>query len=312
MTTARHATVSVRVPAKINLDLAVGPVGPDGYHPVHTVFHAVSLYDDLSISTRGVDGDVTLELEGEHVAGVPVDRANLAMRAAHLLAARAGVRLDARITLRKGIPVAGGMAGGSADAAAALVGCDLAWRTGMSKAELLSMAGELGSDVAFALVGGTAIGAGRGEQITPALARGQYHWVLALSDQGLSTAEVYAEHDRLMNGRPVPQPRVTDAVMQALRRGDSESLGRALRNDLQTAACSLRPALADLLDVGQEYGALGGVVSGSGPTVAFLVRDHEHALDLSVALTASGACQQVRRAHGPVHGARASDAPRLG
>jgi 4-diphosphocytidyl-2-C-methyl-D-erythritol kinase len=204
------------------------------------------------------------------------------------------------------------MAGGSADAAAALVGCDLAWRTGLAKADLLDMAGDLGSDVAFALVGGTAMGAGRGERISPALARGRYHWVLALSDEGLSTAEVYAEYDRLIAGRLVPQPRVSDSVMQALRRGDSEALGPALHNDLQAAACSLRPSLADLLDVGQEYGALGGVVSGSGPTVAFLVRDHEHALDLSVALTASGACQQVRRAHGPVHGARSTDVPRLG
>src|SRR5690242_7711611 len=198
MTTGRHATVGVRVPAKVNLDLAVGPVGLDGFHPVHTVFHAVSLYDDLTVTTSGRTGDVTLDVDGEHVAGVPRDESNLAVRAAHLLAARAGVRLDARLSLHKGIPVAGGMAGGSADAAAALLGCDLAWRTGMSRAELLRMAGELGSDVAFALVGGTAIGAGRGEQITPALARGQYHWVLAMSDRGMSTADVYAGFDRLM------------------------------------------------------------------------------------------------------------------
>src|SRR5919199_6892264 len=225
MTTARSASVSVRVPAKINLDLAVGPVGPDGYHPVHTVFHAVSLYDDLTVTTSGHDGDITLEVEGEHVAGVPLDHSNLAVRAARLLAARAGLRLQAHLSLHKGIPVAGGMAGGSADAAAALLGCDIAWRTGMSRTELLRLAAELGSDVAFALVGGTAMGAGRGEQLTPALARGQYHWVLAMSDQGLSTARVYGEFDRLMNGRPVARPRVTDAVMQALRRGDSESLG---------------------------------------------------------------------------------------
>src|SRR5215213_8496319 len=297
MTTVRHAAVSVRVPAKINLDLAVGPVSPNGYHPVHTVFHAVSLYDDLTVSPSDDDGDLRLQVEGEHVDGVPLDETNLAVRAARLLADRTGVRRGATLTLHKGIPVAGGMAGGSADAAAALLGCDAAWRTGLPKQDLLEMAGELGSDVAFALVGGTAMGAGRGERITPALARGTYHWVLALSDEGLSTAAVYAEYDRLMKGRPVPHPRVTDSVMQALRRGDSEAL---------------RPALGDLLDVGQEYGALGGVVSGSGPTVAFLVRDHEHALDLSVALTASGACQQVRRAHGPVHGARSTDVPRLG
>src|SRR3954452_20379320 len=312
MTTVRHAAVSVRVPAKINLDLAVGPVQADGYHPVHTVFHAVSLYDDLTVSPSDDDGDLRLEVEGEHVDGVPLDETNLAVRAARLLADRTGVRRGATLTLHKGIPVAGGMAGGSADAAAALLGCDAAWRTGLPKQDLLEMAGELGSDVAFALVGGTAMGAGRGERITPALARGTYHWVLALSDEGLSTAAVYAEYDRLMKGRHVPRPRVTDSVMQALRRGDSEALGPALRNDLQAAACSLRPALGDLLDVGQEYGALGGVVSGSGAAGGLLVGGTPRGLPLSVALTASGACQQVRRAHGPVHGARASDAPRLG
>ncbi|GAB3681002.1 4-(cytidine 5'-diphospho)-2-C-methyl-D-erythritol kinase [Angustibacter aerolatus] len=308
--TTRSLSVTARVPAKINLDLAVGPVGPDGYHPVATVFHALGLYDDLTVTPTD-DGSFELLVEGEHVEGVPTDDTNLALRAARLVATRGEVEQGAVLELRKGIPVAGGMAGGSADAAAALVACDLAWRTGMSRAELHEMAGELGSDVAFALVGGTAIGQGRGEQISPALARGQYHWVLALSATGLSTAAVYAEHDRLATGHQLAEPRVADAVMQALRTGDAVALGRSLRNDLQRAAVSLRPELGDLVELGQEYGALGGVVSGSGPTVAFLVRDHEHALDLSVALTASGACEQVRRAHGPVHGVRTGDLPRI-
>lgn len=305
----RAASVNVRVPAKINLDLSVGALQRDGFHPVSTVYHAVSLFDDLTVipTTQGF----TLQVTGERIDGVPAGDANLAIRAARTLARRAGVDAGADLLLHKGIPVAGGMAGGSADAAAALVACDAAWRTCLSRGELLDIAAELGSDVAFALVGGTAIGSGRGEQITPALARGQYHWVLALSETGMSTPGVYAEFDRLSAARAHAEPRVSDAVMQALRGGDSVALGRALHNDLQAAACSLRPDLADLLDVGLEFGALGGVVSGSGPTVAFLVRDHEHALDLSVALTASGACQVVKRAHGPVHGARVGDAPRL-
>jgi 4-diphosphocytidyl-2-C-methyl-D-erythritol kinase len=305
----RTASVSVRVPAKINLDLSVGALGADGFHPVSTVFHAVSLFDDLTVTPAATG--ITLEVVGDHVEGVPTDHTNLAVRAARLVARRAGVETGAHLLLHKGIPVAGGMAGGSADAAAALVACDAVWNACLDRSELLELAADLGSDVAFALVGGTAIGSGRGEQITPALARGQYHWVLALSDEGLSTPDVYGEFDRLTAGRVLPEPRVSDEVMQALRSGDSTALGQALRNDLQAAACSLRPDLGDVLDVGLEYGALGGVVSGSGPTVAFLVRDHEHALDLSVALTASGACESVKRAHGPVHGARVGDLPRL-
>jgi 4-diphosphocytidyl-2-C-methyl-D-erythritol kinase len=306
----RTASVSVRVPAKINLDLSVGAARPDGYHPLTTVFHAVSLFDDLTVTPTDEPG-ITIEVVGDHREGVPRDAANLAVRAARLVARRAGIDSGAQLLLHKGIPVAGGMAGGSADAAAALVACDAAWHACLDRSELVELAGELGSDVPFALVGGTAIGSGRGEQITPALARGQYHWVLALSADGLSTPDVYAEFDRLTAGRVLAEPRVSDAVMQALRSGDSTALGQALRNDLQAAACALRPDLGDVLDVGLEYGALGGVVSGSGPTVAFLVRDNEHALDLSVALTASGACQSVKRAHGPVHGARLGDLPRL-
>lgn len=316
MTAAVAAPVCVRAPGKINLDLTVGPLGDDGYHPLATVFHAVSLFDELIVTPTGHGDGIELELEGQ-VEGVPRDSTNLAVRAARLVADRAGVDLGARLVLHKEIPVAGGMAGGSADAAAALVGCDAAWGTGLTRPELLTLAAELGADVSFALIGGTAIGTGRGEQLTPALTRGRYEWVLAVSDEGLSTAAVYGEFDRMTRldrstHRPsLADPRVPDRVMQALRSGDSEALGTVLHNDLQRAAFSLRPDLSEVLDLGMEYGALGGVVSGSGPTVAFLVRDHEHALDLSVALTASGACAQVRRVHGPVPGARVGEQTRI-
>lgn len=310
MTAARTTSVSVRVPAKINLELRVGGLERDGYHQVATVFHAVSLFDEVTVTPQDSD-DVGITVDGDAIEGVPDGETNLAVRAARLLADRAGVRGGAHLLLHKEIPVSGGMAGGSADAAAALVACDAAWRTCLPRTELLAMAAELGADVSFALVGGTAVGSGRGEQLTPALARGQYHWVLALSQDGMSTPEVYAEFDRLCAGRLHTEPRVSDELMQALRRGDGVALGAALRNDLQDATFSLRPSLRGLVDMGREYGALGGVVSGSGPTVAFLVRDHEHALDLSVALTASGACQSVKRVHGPVHGARVADLSRL-
>ena len=199
---------------------------------------------------------------------MPLDDSNLAVRAARLLAARTGVAPDVDLHIRKQIPVAGGMAGGSADAAAALVACDLLWRTGLSRDDLHELAAELGADVPFALMGGTAVGTGRGDVLTPALARGELHWVLALSDQQLSTPEVYAECDRLRGSKVVVEPRVSDQMMHGLRSGDAAVVGAQLANDLQPAALSLCPDLAATLAVGEEYGALGSVVSGSGPTVA--------------------------------------------
>jgi 4-diphosphocytidyl-2-C-methyl-D-erythritol kinase len=307
------ASVTVRVPAKVNLVLEVGPPLADGYHQVATVYHAVSLFDEVTATeaARGDEDEVTVTVEGPGADGVPVDDDNLAVRAAVLLSEYSDSRRPVRLHIRKGIPVAGGMAGGSADAAGALVACDALWQTGVGRPRLLELAAELGSDVPFALLGGTAIGSGRGDRLTPALARGDYHWVVALGDRGLSTPHVYKELDRLRSGRVLPEPRVPDAMMQALRRGDPETVGALLSNDLQNAAVSLYPDLDRTLAVGSEYGALGGIVSGSGPTVVFLARDTEHALDLSVALTASGAAPEVRRARGPVHGARVVDAGRL-
>ncbi len=299
------AAVTVRAPAKVNLVLGVGRPRADGYHDLATVFHAVSLTDDVTATAAD---EVSVTVEGVHAERVPTDSSNLAVQAALLLAERTGVEAGVALHIRKGIPVAGGMAGGSADAAAALVACDALWHTGMSREGLRDLAAELGSDVPFALLGGTAIGTGRGERLTPALARGphggQYHWVVALCDEGLSTPAVYRELDRLRSGRKVPEPRVQDAVMQALRSGEVQALGAQLSNDLQPAACSLMPDLERTLEVGLEYGALGAVVSGSGPSVVFLVKDGEQSLDIAVALTASGVASEVRRAHGPAPGAR--------
>src|SRR5689334_341525 len=303
------SSVTVRVPAKVNLELLVGAPREDGYHPLSTIFHAVNLFDEVTVMSAPEWG---IAVSGPQALGVPVDGTNLAARAAQRLAEVGGVDEPVHITIRKDIPVAGGMAGGSADAAATLVACDHLWGTGLSRPELEEIAAGIGSDVPFLLGGGTAMGSGRGEVLAPVLARGSYHWVFALSEGGLSTPAVYAECDRLRGDRPVPSPSSSPEMMTALRSGDARALGEALSNDLQAAAISLMPALGEVLDAGLEFGALGGVVSGSGPTVAFLAEDNEAAIDLAVSLTASGAVQDVRRATGPAHGAHEISAPRPG
>jgi 4-diphosphocytidyl-2-C-methyl-D-erythritol kinase len=297
-------SVIVRVPAKVNLQLSVGPLRKDGYHELATVFHAVSLSDEVKASYAEPGAGITLTISGEGADHLPVDESNLAYRAAMLLAAHAGIEADVTMHLNKGIPVAGGMAGGSADAAGALVACDALWRLGTDRADLMDLAAKLGSDVPFALHGGTAVGTGRGEKLMSALARGSFHWVFALADGGLSTPAVYSECDRLREGMEVPDPYVSDLLMQGLRAGDAVILGKALSNDLQAAAISLRPSLAQVLETGDDLGALGGIVSGSGPTCAFLARDHEHALDIAVGLTSAGVCRTVKTATSPAHGAK--------
>jgi 4-diphosphocytidyl-2-C-methyl-D-erythritol kinase len=300
----RSRGVVARVPAKVNLQLSVGPLGSDGYHEVITVFQAISLFDDVSVATAPVGNGLTIDISGQTSSGVPADSSNLAIRAAELMIKTYDLPTDLVVKLKKEIPVAGGMAGGSADAAGVIVGLDSLFELGLSRDEMESVGSKIGSDVPFSICGGVAIGSGRGDQITPALAKGNYFWVLALSGQGLATPSVYQECDRLREGLSITTPQVSEPLMQALRAGDAKALGKSLSNDLQSAACSLRPALRLVLDVGVDYGALGGIVSGSGPTVAFLVSSDEHAMDLTVALSASGVVSSVVRATGPVPGAR--------
>jgi 4-diphosphocytidyl-2-C-methyl-D-erythritol kinase len=233
---------------------------------------------------------------------VPLDERNIAVRAARLLGEAVGVEHGVAIAIDKGIPVAGGMAGGSADAAATLLACDRLWGLETSRTALLELAAELGSDVPFALLGGTAVGSGRGEEVVPALARGTYHWVLAFGHHGLSTPAVYRRFDQL-NPR-ARQPEIPAELMNALLSGSPHQVGGTLANDLQAAALELQPQLRSVLEAGLEYGALGALVSGSGPTCAFLVDGESAAVDLSIALSADGLCRAVRRVTGPVPGAR--------
>ncbi|MFI6817299.1 4-(cytidine 5'-diphospho)-2-C-methyl-D-erythritol kinase [Nonomuraea sp. NPDC050328] len=297
------SSVTVRVPAKVNVQLAVGPLRDDGYHDLVNVFHAVSLFDEVVAKESEA---VTVRVEGDNVEQVPLDDSNLAIQAARALAKHAGRTYGVELIIRKAIPVAGGMAGGSADAAGALVACNELWGLGLPREDLMEIAADLGSDVPFSLLGGTAVGTGRGEQLTPVPARGRFHWVFAVADGGLSTATVYGECDRLREatGEKVAWPQVSEPLLAALREGDAAGLGALLANDLQPAAVMLRRSLARTLEVGQELGALGAIVSGSGPTCAFLAAGEEQAEKLAVALMGAGVCRTAVTAYGEVPGAQ--------
>ncbi|RJO77142.1 4-(cytidine 5'-diphospho)-2-C-methyl-D-erythritol kinase [Nocardia panacis] len=298
--------VTVRAPSKVNLHLGVGELRADGYHDLTTVFQALSLGDDLELTPAAT---LAVRVTGEGAAQVPTDRTNLVWKAAVRLAHLARRAPLVEIAINKGIPVAGGMAGGSADAAAALVGLNELWDLGLGRDELSTLAAELGSDVPFALQGGTALGTGRGERLLPVLSRNTFHWVIALAKGGLSTPAVYAELDRLRaNGTP-PRLGEPQGLMQALASGDPRRLAPLLGNDLQAAALSLKPELRRTLRAGVTAGALAGLVSGSGPTCAFLCESEEAAVSVAAELAGAGVCRSIRTAAGPVPGARVVDAP---
>lgn len=302
-------TVRVKAPGKINVALDVGPLRSDGYHSVASVYLAVSLYEEVAATstetpgiTVSISADSTLDLDG---VDIPLDNRNLAYRAAAIMADVSERATGVHLEITKRVPVAGGMGGGSADAAATLLACDALWNSGLSREELAHLAAELGADVPFSLLGGTAVGLGLGDDLSPALAKAQTHWVLVAADFGLSTPEVYRTLDRLRaaEGLETAEPEGVDPrILTALRGGDADALGMVLVNDLQRAAIELAPSLRDTLGIGESHGALAGMVSGSGPTVALLAAD---------SIAAEGLAKDLRRfglntlpVHGPVPGAR--------
>jgi 4-diphosphocytidyl-2-C-methyl-D-erythritol kinase len=310
--------VTVRVPAKVNLHLAVGKLRMDGYHELVSVFQALSVIDEVTVAATDAPG---VQVYGEGAGTVPTDRRNLAWRAVLALAEHARRRPAVQVVLRKGIPVAGGMAGGSADAAGTLVALAALWRLDVSREELVGLAAGLGSDVPFALHGGTALGTGRGESLVPVLTRHTFHWVVALDHGGLSTSDVYRELDRLraqgsppqgssLQGPPLQRLGDVEPLLEALASGNPRQLALLLGNDLQAASVSLRPALRRTLRAGVDAGALAGMVSGSGPTCAFLCVDADAAVRVAAELAGAGVCRTVRVASGPVPGARVVDDPR--
>ncbi|MDN5743533.1 MAG: 4-(cytidine 5'-diphospho)-2-C-methyl-D-erythritol kinase [Nocardioidaceae bacterium] len=288
--------VTVRAPAKINLHLGVGRPGSDGLHPLATVYQAVGLYDDITVAE---DGDWSVDLT-EPTPGVPLDEDNIVIRAGRALVAFHDLDLAAQITISKGIPVMGGMAGGSADAAATLLALDRLWDLQTSDDDLLEIAGTLGSDVPFALLGGTALGTGHGELVTPVPDETSVWWVVATSEEGLSTPDVYRHFDELSPQAPA-EPPVPHALLAALSAGSVLDVGDLLSNDLWPAARDLRP---DLVDVEVQLRSLGGdgvLLSGSGPTLLLLHDDVEAAREAAGELAAQGVRCTI--APGPVAGA---------
>ena len=294
-------SVTVRVPGKVNVYLGVGPREFSGYHELATIFQAVGIYDEVTVSASD---SLTISGLGTFTDQIPTDETNLAWKAAELVARACGEEPNIHIQIDKSIPIAAGMAGGSADAAATLVACDAYWNAGIPRDQLDAMAATLGSDVPFMLHGGCALGIGRGEVLSPVMTRGSFHWVFATFDEGLSTAQIYEKTDEMRGLEFEEAPEVPTELLSALARGDAPALGRLLHNDLQRAATTSRPQLGRVLEQGIDLGALGAIISGSGPTCAFLVRDESSAIDLVVALKASGLVDDVLRTHGPVHGAR--------
>ena len=302
-------TVRVKAPGKINVSLDVGPLRPDGYHSVASVYLAVSLYEEVSATSTETPGitvslspDSTLDLDG---VDIPLDGNNLAHKAAAIMADVSEHSTGVHLEITKRVPVAGGMGGGSADAAATLLACDALWNSGLSREELAHLAAELGADVPFSLLGGTAVGLGLGDELSPALAKAQTHWVLVTAEFGLPTPAVYRTLDRLREaeGLTATEPTGVDPqVLTALRGGDAEALSRVLVNDLQRASIELAPSLRDTLGMGESHGAIAGIVSGSGPTVALLADDSVAAEALAADLRHYGLTAMA--VHGPVPGAR--------
>ncbi|MDO5025061.1 MAG: 4-(cytidine 5'-diphospho)-2-C-methyl-D-erythritol kinase [Trueperella sp.] len=295
--------VIASAPAKVNLALHVGGPRPDGFHPLDTVFQALNLRDEV---TAVEDAGLSMTISGLG-ANLPTDHTNLAMRAAQLLLDTYGVRptdraygKGARLHIHKVIPVAGGMAGGSADAAATLAALNKLWELELGESQLLELAAQLGSDVPFCLVGGVAHGTGRGEKMQQIYTVAQFGWVLLTRSDGLSTPAVFREFDRLYPAARDPRP--TTELRTVLRHGTLAEIGRLLSNDLQAAAISLRPELGDVLSDLSEAG-YGAILSGSGPTIAVLC-DPDECAELAKDISNAYPELAVYSAAGPTPGAQ--------
>ena len=259
----------LRVPCKINLYLEVVGRRPDGYHELRTVMQAVSLFDELELAPRE-DAAITLACSDP---GVPSGEDNLVLRAARLLQGRRGVRQGADVVLRKTIPIGGGLGGGSADAAIALLGLANLWGLEAGREELTELAAAVGSDVAFFLSGGTALCEGRGERVRRVPCGAEFHYVLVAPPCSVSTRAVYAA----LPGGLTSQADTSTKVLDAVGCGDSAALGRCLRNDLQSAALGLHGQLRELWERLEEFGRTGEtdgfLLCGSGAGFFGVVRN---------------------------------------
>lgn len=308
---------------KINLHLGVSDLRHDGYHDLHTVFQAVRLQEQVTVM-ESQRGEETVTVSGHDAHLVPTDETNLAVRALRAIQAFAGQDVPTvSLHIDKGVPVAGGMAGGSADAAAALVAATDFYFTrhpatrdlpAPTSEQLHRVAAELGADVPFCLLGGTALGTGRGDELVSVIAHGPYHWALATDKRGLSTPSVFAQLDRQREkerneSRPERRAGDSDDLLRAVITGDPDILAQHLVNDLQAPAISLLPTLRQTLAIGREAGALASIVSGSGPTVAMLCRDESHAVDVATAVSVSGTASATLTTTSPAGAARLVEPP---
>lgn len=311
--------VSVSAPGKVNLFLALGAARPDGYHPLNTIFAQIGLSETVTVSSlkslattapqpapsataasapAAQTGGPRIELALTRPdSNVPLDHTNLAYRAAQAVAQQAAQRglatPDVHILLDKAVPVAGGMAGGSADAAATLKACNEFWQVGLSLEELAQLGAQLGADVPFGLYGGVALGTGRGDLIEPLKAApGPYYWTFALQDEGLSTAAVFKHFDATVQAPPAADM-PPEQLLAALEAGDVAEVSRHIRNDLQATAIDLRPELGQLIDLAKKAGALAAMVSGSGPTVAALSSSRAVAERVALCWSLTPFCDQV-------------------
>ena len=275
-------SVTVSAPGKINLFFTVGAKLDDGYHEVVSVYHALNLREVVTIKPAK---QYSLTVSGI-TEGVPTDESNLAVRAAKFVS-----RAPFAIHIEKSVPVAGGMGGGSADAAAVVVAVSKLVGAKVAISETVA----LGADVPFAILGGTALGTGKGERLTPIETSGVLHWVLVPAAFGLSTPEVYRTLDEL---RPQAVERDPMALVSALRSGDPEAVAPLLHNDLQQAALHLRPELQETIDALEAAGALRAMVSGSGPTILALAATEADAVRIAAV------CGGIATS-GPAEGAQA-------
>lgn len=288
--------VTVSAPGKINIFFAVGPLKPDHYHDVVSIYQALNLREVVTVSpASNFTVQVSGHLSAEQLAAVPTGAENLVVRAAKVIAEIADIAdpHPVHFEITKNVPVAGGMGGGSADAAAALMAVDELWCSGVDGERLLSAAAHLGADIPFALLGGTAIGTGRGEDLQPVNGVQRLHWVLVANDQGLSTPSVYQRLDQLRAERgedptQVATPIAPPALLEALLTGDPHQVAPHLHNDLQEAAVDLMPELADTMAQGLAAGAIAAMVSGSGPTIALLASDSAAATKIANQLAIQG------------------------
>jgi len=280
-------TISVRAPGKVNLALYVGSPDITGFHPLLTAFQAVDLWDCVTVSSAdAMSIDISAAFD---VSTIPLDSSNLVWRAHDLLREHVEEIPSAAITIDKTIPVSGGMAGGSADAAAAVIALAELFALSPDSARLRDLARALGSDVPFTLVGGAAVGRGRGDVLEPFRINSPLSLVIVSSDATLSTPEVYRRLDELRGDDKASLPDSLSAeFMTAWRDGDAHALAPHLHNDLQAAAVSMMPALHSVLEDTMTAGALASMVSGSGPTVMGLASNPEHASDIAGRLVEQG------------------------